>query len=186
MVRSLLTLAVLGFAVAACGHHNDDNYNDAYGYGNDAIYAAPPVLIPIDTDQTLEASPGLGVGVFIEYRSGGHWNLRWTCDTERTGQPCNFDVEVATDHAVSNALEDGSLATTTTSTEGSIIRAGGVITSTMETLTFDATPGEEIRVTATVSGLTDGSFFFFVQDGKINGGYEGTLTNPIRVIGKVP
>ncbi len=191
MVRSLVALAVLGFAVTACARRDCYDYcadDDGNYYGNDAVTtpAPAPVLVPIDTDQTLEASPGLGVGIFIEYRSGGHWNLRWTCDTERTGQSCDFDVQVSTDHTVSNALEDGSIATVTTSATGTTIHAGGVITSTMETLTFDATPGEEIRLTASVSGLTDGSFFFFVQDGKINGGYEGTLTNPIRLVGKTP
>jgi hypothetical protein len=43
-----------------------------------------------------------------------------------------------------------------------------------------------ITVEASVGGVKDGSFLFFVQDGKVNGGYAGKLTNPLQLQGKTP
>jgi hypothetical protein len=34
--------------------------------------------------------------------------------------------------------------------------------------------------------VQDGSFLFFVQDGKVNGGFTGKVTNPLQVQGKTP
>lgn len=43
----------------------------------------------------LVANPGEGVGVFIEYGNGGHWNVFTTCDfntPSNQGYGCAFDV----------------------------------------------------------------------------------------------
>ena len=47
-------------------------------------------------------------------------------------------------------------------------------------------PGGRILLDATVGGLHDGSYLFFVQDGKVNGGYAGALSNPIYLEPKKP
>lgn len=46
----------------------------------------------IKPDEFLEAPPGEGAGVFIEYESGGRWHVWATCDTRLTGRSCLFDV----------------------------------------------------------------------------------------------
>lgn len=46
----------------------------------------------IEADEHLQAAPGEGAGVFIEYESGGRWHVWVTCDTQLTGKPCRFDV----------------------------------------------------------------------------------------------
>jgi len=67
-----------------------------------------------------------------------------------------------------------------------------VTTSTqVHGITFKTNPGTVITLEATVGGLKEGpgpnqSFFFFVQDGKINGGFTGRLTNPLQLQGKTP
>jgi hypothetical protein len=52
-------------------------------------------------------------------------------------------------------------------------------TTQIDEVDFDATAGATIQVDVTVSGLRDGNFFFFVQDGKIDGNYQGPLTDPL-------
>jgi hypothetical protein len=47
-------------------------------------------------------------------------------------------------------------------------------------------PGAVLSIDARVDGLADSAFFFFVQDGKVNGGYSGKLTNPLQFVGKTP
>ena len=47
------------------------------------------------------------------------------------------------------------------------------------TTTFVTDPGARITIDGTVSGLHSGDYFFWVQDGKVNGGYGGHLSNPL-------
>lgn len=146
-----------------------------------------PMLVEVDTDQTMTADPGQGVGVFVEYAKGGKWHVWWTCDTAKTQQDCKFDVSVtAADGNITNvdatALDGGFVATPTPS------RVEATITTSNQVhgLRFDTNAGAVITLEASVGGLKDGSFLFFVQDGKVNGGFAGHLTNPLQLQGKTP
>lgn len=96
-MRQVLTRAsVIGVAATAlagcdcdCDDHYYDNGGDYYGTCSDAIRESR-----IDADQALEVTPGEGVGVFVEYSSGGRWHVYVTCDTARSGYACNYDVTV--------------------------------------------------------------------------------------------
>jgi hypothetical protein len=161
--------------------------------GNDdtGAPAAPvspaPMLVEVDTDQTMNAVAGDGVGVFIEYRKGGHWHVWWTCDTTQTHQSCEFSVSAAAASGnVSNVdaseLPGGFVASPTESR----VDASSTTTTGVHGIRFDSSPGAVVTIEASVGGLKDGSFLFFVQDGKVNGGFAGKLTNPLQVQGKVP
>src|SRR5690349_15935816 len=56
-----------------------------------------PITAKVDTDQTMQVSPGQGVGVFTEYVSGGHWHVWWTCDTNVNPQAasCFFSLKIS-------------------------------------------------------------------------------------------
>jgi hypothetical protein len=135
-----------------------------------------PVLARLDADKTMNAKGGDGVGVFVEYQSGGHWHIWWTCDTSLTGQTCSFS------HAVTGgpfrniksegAGRDAAQSITTQST----------VSSGIGEMFFDTDAGAIITVTSSVAGAdnTDGRYFFFVQDGKVNGGFAGRLSNPLQ------
>lgn len=145
------------------------------------------MLVEIDTDQTMTAVGGDGVGVFIEYAKGGRWHVWWTCDTARTQQACEFSVSAAaTSGNISNLdsaeLEGGF----TTSPTASRVDATSTTTMQVHGIRFDTDPGAIITIDAAVGGLKDGAFLFFVQDGKVNGGFAGRLTNPLQVQGKTP
>lgn len=146
-----------------------------------------PMLVAVDTDQTMTADPGKGVGVFIEYATGGKWHVWWTCDTATTGQSCDFAVSASVTTGTLANLDAGELpggfvATPTPS------RVDARVTTSNEVhgVRFTTNPGAVLTVQASVGGLQDGSFLFFVQDGKVNGGYAGKLTNPLQLQGKTP
>jgi hypothetical protein len=46
-------------------------------------------------------------------------------------------------------------------------------------VTLDAPAGSPIEIDARLGGGTNAISFFFVQDGKVNGGYTGALTDPL-------
>jgi hypothetical protein len=157
--------------------------------GNDATNNATPMLVDVDPDRTLNANPGDGVGVFTEYASGGHWHVWWSCDTNTTGQSCTFDVKVTVPvgTAISNVSGDGLSTSDKLYTPSStLVEAVTTTTTSTSGIWFDTPAGTVITLTASVGGLTDGAFLFFVQDGKINGGYTGKLSDPLMLEGASP
>lgn len=128
-----------------------------------------PLVIEIDPDRTMSAEGGQGVGVFVEYATGGSWHVFWTCDTAISGQPCQFllrmtatEGELQVDDEAARAFEFESL----TRTE-------------VNDASFTAKPGADVQIEAVIGGESSSKFFFFVQDGEVNGDYTGILTNPL-------
>ena len=151
--------------------------------------SATPILVNVDDGATMTAQPGQGVGVFTEYVSGGHWHVWWTCDTTQTNETCPMSVTVALAKGgqISNPIADvNSTATPTVNGDGNTLSATTITTTGIDGMTFDTDAGATITLTATVGGVYDGSFLFFVQDGAINGNYTGTITDPLMLVGKAP
>jgi hypothetical protein len=141
-----------------------------------------PMLVVVDPDRTLNAAAGQGVGVFTEYQKGGHWRVWWTCDTGKTAQACHFDVTVT---LASGALVNPSgisLAPPDSVTQPSTQEIDTTTTTTTseDGVEFDTPAGSTITVDAQVDGVRDGAILFFVQDGKVNGGY-GPVTDPLML-----
>jgi hypothetical protein len=150
--------------------------------------SATPILVDVDDGATMTAQPGQGVGVFTEYVSGGHWHVWWTCDTTQTSETCPMSVTVTLAKGqIANAVADvNSTATPIVNAAASSVAATTITTTGIDGLTFDTDPGASITLTATVGGVYDGSFLFFVQDGVINGNYSGQITDPLMLQGKTP
>jgi hypothetical protein len=140
-----------------------------------------PMLVVVDADRTLIASPGAGVGVFTEYQTGGHWHVWWTCDTSVTGLPCSFQVAVSVSSGALSGLAGQLLEPSDTLVQPTAAQAQVTTTTTtgVDGIAFDAAPGVAITVDAQVDGLKDGSLMFFVQNGVANGNYQGALTDPL-------
>jgi hypothetical protein len=150
-----------------------------------------PMLVMLDTDQVMNADPGQGVGIFTEYAAGGKWHIWWTCDTAKSRQDCDvsLSVTVATG-SVSNVDAAELQGGVVTSPTPSRVEARVNTTTEVHGITFSTNPGAVITLQASISGLKEGpgpnSFFFFVQGGKINGGFTGRLTNPLQLQGNKP
>jgi hypothetical protein len=146
--------------------------------------SSQPILADIDTNGTLIATPGQGLGVYVTYESGGHWTIAWTCDTAITNLSCSYTVAASvgvnklTDAPGTIENVGGTVAgiTDVTSSTGATIQASSLTTSATDSMTFDTAPGATITVTVQLNGPVS---FFFVQDSKVNGGYTGSLTNPM-------
>ncbi len=143
--------------------------------------AVPPMVVEVDPNGTLSATPGLGVGVFTQYVSGGHWLVWWTCDTEVTGQSCAFTISITpVQGTVSNVqgIQNG-----TTAAVAGASPSGFALTSNTSTarnqVSFDAQPGASIELDAFVEPSPNENYLFFVQNQRVNGGYQGDLTDPL-------
>jgi hypothetical protein len=164
-----------------------------------------PILVDVDPNRTLNATPGDGVGVFVEYATGGHWHVWWSCDTNKTSQGCAFNVDVTVAQgAITNAKADGAVGTTgcrgcpgatVTSPSATEVTGTSSTTSTLDGMTFDADPTAIITVSAGIGDplvpdasrqyTYDGSYFFFVQSGVVNGGFTGHLSDPLSFEAKL-
>jgi len=182
--RMLWTIAIIASG-AGCGPDRSRSGLDYAGsdVGTGGSGSTKPMLVVVDPDRVMHATAGQGVGVFTEYQTGGHWRVWWTCDTAKTSQACRFDVIAAVaDGALGNAaglsLTDGDQLS---QANAQSVEALTTTTANIEGMTFDSAAGATITLDAQVGALRDGSFLFFVQDGKINGGYMSTLTDPLML-----
>ncbi|WP_394826340.1 hypothetical protein [Pendulispora albinea] len=195
-------LCAVALASAACVVDDDrDHQPYSYGYWGDPSYgdganpgkngSSTPLLVEVDTDQTLNAKPGEGVGIYSEYSSGGHWYIWWTCDTnrDRAHRPCRIEVGV---HAESGKLSNVRGAkllasdTVVANSNGTDASASTTTTTNVAGILFDTDPGAIITLTAFVDGRLEPAYLFFVQAGQVNGGYPGRLTDPLRLQGSKP
>jgi hypothetical protein len=146
--------------------------------GSSAATSATPVVVLVDPNQTLESTPGKGIGVYVEYETGGHWRISWTCDTLLTNLSCNFMVAAAvTSGEITNgAALDPASSASVTQPNAAQVQSTSTTTSGVDGVLFDGPPGSRVTVTVQLNAPLS---FFFVQDGKVNGGYQGPLANPL-------
>lgn len=131
-----------------------------------------PLVVLVDADRTMTAQGGEGVGVFVEYASGGKWHMFWTCDTAITGQACQFLIQAT--------AKDGLLTIPEKGVEPAESFEFESLTRTeVNEVFFTAKAGSDVQIEAVIGGEHSSKFFFFVQDGVVNGDYTGILTDPL-------
>lgn len=181
-------LLLLPIPLVACAVETRDRRDDRHDGAGSAPPAdtvgtsTEPLRVIIDTDQVMEASPGQGVGVFVEYARGGTWHVWWTCDTSITNRACNFDVRLSSPDAL-NVVE---ATATVTQPAPSSVDVSTNTTTGVDQVTVTTAPGGVLTLEAYVDGVRDPAYIFFVQNGQVNGGYDGSLTNPLELQGNLP
>jgi hypothetical protein len=174
----LVPLVALMAALAGCEDHH--GWGETYPTTPDA----PPdqtsgiESVHIDADATLQAAPGAGVGVFVEYATGGHWKVFTTCDYNTPSNPgeapCAFDVcaSVLDGGAISvvqaqdlqgpndsvDLQSDGSLHLFT---QNRMASSG---------MTFDAPAGATIELDVYLDGAEEPHYVYWVGDGVLHQG----------------
>lgn len=185
----LLTCSLASFMIA-CSDGNDRSYpvSGPTPSSGGSTTNAQPLLVDVDTGKTMTATPGDGVGIFVEYKTGGHWHVSWTCDTNKTSLGCTFSLQVSsvTGQLANLAIAGQAQGDNIQQTDTQTINATTNTSSNTVSVNFDADAGGKIEISANVGGVQDSSFFFFVQDGQVNGGYTGQLTDPLQFEGTQP
>jgi hypothetical protein len=190
---ALFVIATAAFAIACSDGHSEQPYGEYESTTPTPSSSTPtdaptPILVDVDTNKTMNAAPGDGVGIFVEYAAGGQWHVWWTCDTNKTSESCAFTIKIATktgsmsDLVLAGTAQGDSLQQSDTQT----LDAVTTTTSNAVDVKFTGDPGGTIEIEAAVGGVDDSSFFFFVQNGTVNGGYTGALSDPLRFEGNTP
>jgi hypothetical protein len=137
-----------------------------------------PAAIVIDSDAAMEAYPGEGVGIYVQYAYGGHWTVFTTCDTLYSDVSCNFDLLIEPEPGLSlwNVSEqDLDSADTLSFYDDSSVNLVTRTTYGMDGVSFDADPGASIRIDVMVDGVARPEFVYVVSNGQV---LDGVPTNP--------
>jgi hypothetical protein len=203
-VRALSVFSMLAFAALAvpaaaigCGPSESSGsssgvaYSTGSGSSSSGGSSGQPLLVVVDTGQTLTASPGQGVGVFTEYHAGGHWRVWWTCDTAVTSLPCSFRIDITPGTGMAGSFANVDVGASTNpatllSPSSSSITVTSTTKTDLDSVTFDTAPGASITLDAQINGAENGQLLFFVQDGKVNGDYQGTISDPLMLEPSAP
>jgi hypothetical protein len=174
MLGSLLALSGLILGCEDDRHHSDTDGSPDQGL------SATPQKATIDTGTTLTAKGGDGVGVFVQYATGGHWTLTTACDTNTSGYDCGFDLfvsgltrDTALSHAEGQSVEPGDFL--------EVLQDGTLhyqtYTSTgLDGFTFDAPAGAAVELEMYLDGVAQPRFVYWYGDKVL---HTGAPTDPI-------
>jgi len=148
--------------------------------GNTTPPPVDPITMTIDSDVALDAKPGDGVGIFVEYTTGGRYRIWTTCDTLTSGVTCPFDVYTSVDTSstiigVTEENLEGYDSVTVKQNQGTV-DLHFETDSDYDAASIDVTPGAILRVEAYLDGQSQPRFVYWFGDGVL---HEGAPTNPV-------
>jgi hypothetical protein len=178
-------LCLGGLSVICASQGCSDAGDGGQGWGGapaDETLTTNPDTVAIDTGATLSSPGGGGVGVFVQYAAGGHWTVTTACDTATSGEPCGFDVFVAGADA-STTLSNPAGTNLGDGDNVDIQRDGSyhlstLTSTTIEGMTFDATPGGTLALEMFLDGVPQPRFVYWIG-GKVL--HTGAPTDPINL-----
>ncbi|MGC4089974.1 MAG: hypothetical protein QM756_19215 [Polyangiaceae bacterium] len=140
----------------------------------------------IDADGLIDTKQGDGVGVFVEYASGGHWHVFATCDTNISSKDCMFDVVVhslgksGVLSAVGDDLEDEDSA--------SLFGVDGIQMVSYTAADFDGfyldtDPGAALQVDVLLDNACGASYVYWLGGGGI---HTGAPSTPFELVPSAP
>ncbi len=196
--RSLwsLVLAAAGVSLLAMPgciiiEDDDDDNGGQHMVMTEPTTPAPPVVQPpegpmkIDTDATLNAAPGEGVGVMVEYMSGGEWNIRTTCDTNVSAAVCTFDLTASLKAGTFELVESDGVegADTLKVVEATQAVLHAETASDTDGMRIKAAPGAILRLEVMLDGKPEARFVYWMSGGVVN---EGAPMNPVEFEPSLP
>lgn len=186
LVPAVLTFTLVGLAAALSGCFVSSSNDPPPPVTVDPPVLDTPKQVAITPDKTLQADAGQGVGIFVEYATGGRWHVWTTCDTRKSDIACNFEVFAIPEQGakISNvqaeALEGGELAEELT--DGSAHLSASTSTE-VDGMTFDATPGAVVELEVYLDGVPDPRIVFWYGNDTL---HTGAPTDPIDLLPDSP
>lgn len=184
MTRPTLTLIALPLLAGsvACGFHDRHHGDDWYDGGYDSPICGSRVESgTIDADEALETQPGEGVGVFVEYATGGRWHVYTACDTEFSGYDCYFDIVASpVGSATLTGLIPDSLERHDTLhlTGQDVVQLLAFTSTDHDGFYVDTEPGTALSLDVLLDGDCANGYLYWFGDGAI---HQGAPSNPFEL-----
>jgi hypothetical protein len=177
MRRSIEMLSALSLVLSlvACGYDNDGKERvDAPGSTVSATVAS------IDTDAKMTNLES-GVGMFIEYASGGTWTVQFACDTAQSKTDCQWDVYAYTPDGgriysySQRDLESNDYVTLSSSGE---LRVETHTTTDLDGVEFVSDDGEPITFDVVLADVPNANeYLFWTSDGEVVQGADTAVVD---------
>ena len=135
----------------------------------------------------MSASPGKGVGVFVAVRERRALEHLVDLRHQLTSATCDYDNVVTVSNGTITNVAGQQLEASDSVTQDSPQKIEAITTTTtgVDGITFDTpfSSGQTPVITLNVklNGVESGQYLFFVQDGQIDGNYQGMLTDPLML-----
>lgn len=184
----LALVAATGLGTVGCIIIADDSHTDDESWSpSTSTDTTEPALVTIDPDTVfVDVVPGEGVGMFVEYTTGGRWHVWTTCDSNYSGVACAFHATITVDTASQIAgIQSEELEGLD---EAALLDAGTIVfdaatNDDIDGVYFDATPGAIVRLDMTLDQREQPRFVYWFGDGVL---HKGAPTNPIDFQPKSP
>lgn len=181
-MNRLLPFLLCALSASACvvttgGRDRDERLATEATTASDAPRVPASNNVAVDNDRTMNVVGGAGVGVFVEYKTGGSWQVSMSCDTAISSQPCAFQVKV-TGAALSELTLSDVPPSDVTSNATTLLLSSDVRLN-IPVMSFRSTPGAPITVQAASGAVSDPAMFFFVSGGAVRGGDSRAVVNPL-------
>ncbi len=184
-VRPVALSALLAASLFGCRYEEHPHEHSDPPIGN------PPktdvALSTIDTGATLSAiEPGRGVGVFVEYETGGNWKITTACDTEISDLACEFDIIVGTEQSEdlldfeADGLESGDYLDWEASNAVRMVNDNAF---GLDGMRVHTAAGVTLRVDVYLDGRPEPRYIYWVGNGGL---HRGAPTNPIDLSPSAP
>lgn len=183
-MRILFFLAVPLLLLASACSYDNGHVRRVYSSGPSCSSSSTPAESTIDVDRQFDADSIQGAGLFLEYSSGGHWQLRTSCDTATTNSDCNWDVIVTPEDGstiVNVAASDleGNDSVSQYPEDRVSYQLLATTGSDFDGFSFDANPGAAVLVDAYLGDTCALPYFFWIGDGAV---HSGSPTNPLVLV----
>ena len=197
---STLVLALAaGFATSGCffierddddwdRHHHYDDDDDVQPPKDDQVPQPDPTVpsYAIQPDMVFEAKPGEGVGIFVEYQTGGKWNVFTTCDTFTSKQVCSFDIfaggRTAEDLRAYATLQTEGFDEVKDLGDGTLEFIADTDSDT-DGLVLEMNPGSPLRLEVYLDGQSAEKFVYWISDDTV---HAGVPQNPVQFVPVTP
>ena len=171
VLGSVVSGAILAIAAApGCIVVDDDHDDDVIIIDDEPTIES----VPIDVGSGISSEPGDGAGIFVEYLGDGEWSVWLTCDTNKTGRSCAYDIFATGEDIVATGEDDLEMEDTIYEDLDEVSLYADT-TDDFDGFLFKANPGEAVAIEVWLDGAPDSSLVFWVADNTL---LQGMPTNP--------
>jgi hypothetical protein len=175
------------FFVGGDHDHDDGQYDD----GPDVVDppTQPEENVPVEVsevsiqpDRVLEAVPGEGVGIFVEYMTGGKWRIWTTCDTFTSKTVCSYQIFASVDrieHLKAYAADQLEGFDEVKVFEDGVVQFIADTDSDVDAIVLEVEENQPLDLEVYIDGQSAQPFVYWVSDEVI---HAGAPENPTRFI----
>lgn len=176
--------ALVGLLLVACGYDNGPETQPYYSNTSGAGDNIPTA--DIDADATMSnIKPGTGLGMFIEYVTGGTWTVMFTCDTSVTSINCPWSINAQTlDGSPISNIDVHQLDPNNTGNDvvnhpsSDLLTYDGVTTTELNQFSFQVGAGLSVGFDVWLQDVpTPNQYVFWIGDGGLNRGISAPSFN---------